>query len=91
MDAVCSYVHHSNPTYTLSLNLSSSSFSSSALSSPPSLSLLFCLSLSLKHILLLAAALSYKHASTHPWKKKYDVGRGEGGEMHELSFNKGER
>lgn len=57
----------------------------------PSIFISPLLSVTLKHILLLPAALSYKHASTHPWKKKYDVGRGEGGEMHELSFNKGER
>lgn len=82
MDAVCSYVQHSNPTYTFSL------FFSLSLSPLFSLflSLYLSLSLSLKHIFLLAPALSQKHARTYPWKKKDG-----GNEMHELSFNKGER
>lgn len=71
--------------HTLSLSFSL------CLSLPPtplSLSPLLCLSL--KHIFLLAPALSHKHARTYPWKKKKKGWRGVN-EMHELSFNKGER
>lgn len=69
MDAVCLYVQHSSTTYSPFFFLSSPS------SSPPfpSVSLPLYLSLFLKHIFLLAVALSHKHARTYLWQKR-DVG-----------------
>lgn len=79
MDAVCLHVQHSNPTYSSSLP--------HFLSSPLSLSLhrssSVSLSISLKHIFLVAPSLSHKHASTYRWKKYYGEGGWGGNEMHE--------
>lgn len=82
MGAVCLYVRHSNPTYTFTLSL---------LFFPVlPLSLLLCLSLSS----IFSCLLLHYHTNTlaHSLgKKKKRIGGVWGGEMHELSFNKGER
>ena len=81
MDAVCSNVHHSNPTYTLTLSL----FLPLLLFLLPlSLPLRLYLSSSVSHSLsgIFSCLLLHYHTNTlaHTLgKKKNDVGRGEGG------------